>query len=190
MCLSHEILQRYPWEAFGLTEDYQYYLMLVQHGVRVVYVPEAIVRAQMPVTFEQMRTQDVRWEAGAPQQSQWRLALQLLSAGLRKGSIVRLEAVAELLTPPLSLLVASCLLISAVSLLLWSPLQIVLGLMLLAGVVYYIATALYLLRAPSAVYKALLYAPGFVLWKLWVFFVLSRSKKHTREWVRTVRTPS
>ncbi len=56
MCLSHEILQRYPWQAFGIAEDYQYYLTLVQHGVRVSYVPEAIVRSQMPVTFQQMRT--------------------------------------------------------------------------------------------------------------------------------------
>jgi cellulose synthase/poly-beta-1,6-N-acetylglucosamine synthase-like glycosyltransferase len=190
MCLSHEILQRYPWRAFGIAEDYQYYLTLVRDGVRVSYVPEAIVRSQMPVTFGQMRTQDVRWEAGAPQQSQWRIALQLLSAGLRKGSIVRLEAVAELLTPPLSLLVVSCLLLFVVSLLLFSPLQIILGLLLFAGVSYYIATALSLLHAPSAVYKALLYAPGFVLWKLWVFFILRRSRKHTKEWVRTARTAS
>ncbi len=190
MCLSRETLQRHPWQAFGLTEDYQYYLTLVQQGERVQYVPEAIVRAQMPITFQQMRTQDVRWEAAAPQQSQWRIALQLLSTGLRKRSIVRLEAVAELLTPPLSLLVVSCLLLFAGSLLLWSPLAILLSLLLIAGVAYYIATALSLLRAPAAIYKALLHAPGFVLWKLWVFFVLSRSRKHTKEWVRTARTPS
>ena len=190
MCLSHELLQRYPWQAFGIAEDYQYYLTLVQQGERVTYVPEAIVRSQMPVTFQQMRTQDVRWETTAPQQSQWRIAWQLLGTGLRTKSIVRLEAVAELLTPPLSLLVAVCLLVSAVSLLLWSPLEMLFALLLVAGVAYYVATALYLLRAPSAVYKALLHAPGFVLWKLWIFFVLSRSRKHTKDWIRTVRTSS
>ncbi len=67
----------------------------------------------------------------APQQSQWRLALQLLRAGLRTRSIVPLEAVAELLTPPLSLLVAACLLICVASLLLWFPLAM-LGRSLLA----------------------------------------------------------
>jgi cellulose synthase/poly-beta-1,6-N-acetylglucosamine synthase-like glycosyltransferase len=190
MCLSYETLQRYPWQAFGLTEDYQYYLTLVQHGVRVAFVPEAIVRAQMPVTFEQMRTQDVRWEVAAPQQSEWRIALQLLSAGVRTRSIIRLDAFAELLTPPLSLLVVSCLLIFAVALLLWSPVAILLGFLLLAGITCYVASAFFLLPAPSAVYKALLYAPGFVLWKLWVVFVLSRSRKHTKEWVRTTRTSS
>ncbi len=190
MCFSHDILQRHPWQAFGLTEDYQYYLTLVQHGERVSYVPEALVRSQMPVTFKQMRTQDVRWEAAAPQQSSWRIAWQLLRTGLRTRSIVRLEAVAELLTPTLSMLVAACLLSVAVSLLLWSPLAMLCGLLLVGGVVYYIGTAFYLLRAPSFVYKALLHAPGFVLWKLWVVVVLSRSSKHTKEWVRTARTSS
>lgn len=188
MCFSRELLQRYPWQAFGLTEDYQYYLMLVQHGERVSYVPEAVVRTQMPVTFKQMRTQDVRWESGGIQQSEWKIAWQLLREGLRYRSLVRLEAIAELLTPPLSLLVASCLLIFIASLLFWSPIEILVGFLLVAGIAFYVGTALYLLHAPGAVYKALLYAPVFVLWKLWIFFVLRRSRKHTKEWVRTART--
>lgn len=188
MCFTYPILQRYPWQAFGITEDYQYYLSLVQQGIRIQYVPDAIVRSQMPVTFEQMRTQDVRWEASAPQQSQLHVAWQLLQASLRTRSLLQIEAIAELLTPPLSLLVAGCLLVLVASLLLLSPLHVVFGLLLVAGVSFYIATGLYLLRAPSAVYKALLHAPGFILWKLRVFFVLSRSSKHTKDWVRTART--
>jgi cellulose synthase/poly-beta-1,6-N-acetylglucosamine synthase-like glycosyltransferase len=190
MCFSHEILQRYPWDAFGLTEDYQYYLTLVQHGERVVYVPEAMVRAQMPVTFEQMRTQDVRWESTDAGQSEWLTAWQLLCAGLRHRSLLRLEAVLELVTPPLSLLVVSCLVMVVASLLLTSLPEILFALILSIGVGCYISTAFFLQRPPSAIYKALLHAPRFVLWKLWVLFVLSRSPKHTKEWVRTARTSS
>jgi cellulose synthase/poly-beta-1,6-N-acetylglucosamine synthase-like glycosyltransferase len=188
MCLSCAILARYPWQAFGIAEDYQYYLTLIQNGERVRYVPEAVVRSQMPITFAQMRTQDVRWEAAEPQQSSWHTALQLLKTGLQTRSFVRIEAMLELLTPPLSFMVASCSLTFIVSLLLRSPLEIGLGVALLGGLTGYIATALYLLHAPGAVYKALLHAPGFILWKLWVYFVLSRSRKHTGEWVRTART--
>ena len=188
MCLSRTILQRYPWQAFGIAEDYQYYLTLIQKGVRVRYVPEAIVRSQMPITFAQMRTQDVRWEAAEPQRSTWHTALELLKSGLRAKSFVRIEALLELLTPPLSFLVASCSLVFIAALLLRSTLEIGLGIALLGGLIGYIATALYLLRAPRAVYKALLHAPGFILWKLWVYFVLSKSRKHTGEWIRTART--
>ncbi len=190
MCFSHDILQRHPWRAFGIAEDYQYYLTLVLHGERVSYVPEALVRSQMPVTFEQMRTQDVRWETGGLQQSQWQTVRQLLRAGLRYRSQVPVEAVAELLTPPLSLLVGSCLLVMVASLLLWSPAAMLFALALCAGVLYYISTPFHLLHPPAAVYKAFLHAPGFMLWKLWIILVLRRSRKRTQEWVRTARTSS
>jgi len=190
MCLSRDLLMRHPWQAFGIAEDYQYYLTLIRYGEWVRYVPEAIVRSQMPTTFAQMRTQDVRWEASEPQQAQWRIALRLLSTGIRLGSFIRIEAAVELLTPPLSFLVSACLLMFVASLLLWSPFEIVLILALLGGLAGYIATAFYLLRPPRTVYKALLHAPGFMSWKLWVHFVLSRSRKHRSEWVPTSRTSS
>ena len=190
MCLSRDLLVRHPWQAFGIAEDYQYYLTLMQYGEWVRYVPEAIVRSQMPTTFAQMRTQDVRWEASEPQQAPWRIALRLLSTGIRLGSFIRIEAAVELLTPPLSFLASACLLMFVASLLLWSPFEIVLILALLGGLAGYIATAFYLLRPPRTVCKALLHAPGFMSWKLWVHFVLSRSRKHRSEWVRTSRTSS
>src|SRR5450759_1007690 len=137
MCFSRDILTRYPWQAFGIAEDYQYYLTLIQQGERVHYVPEAIVRSQMPTTFAQMRTQDVRWEAAEPQQSQWHTALQLLRTGLSTKSFVLIDAMLELLTPPLSFMVASCLLAFVASLLLRSPLEIIFSNLILEGLAYY-----------------------------------------------------
>ena len=71
-------------------------------------MPEAIVRSEMPATFVQMRTQDIRWEASQGSQSTGRTARSLLKAGIRHKDFVRIEAIAELLTPPLSYLVSSC----------------------------------------------------------------------------------
>ena len=188
MCLSHNLLIRYPWRAFAIAEDYQYYLTLIQHGERVRFIPEAVVRSQMPTTFTQMRTQDVRWESEEPSQSTWRIALKLLTNGLRLRDFVRLEAVAELLVPPLSLLMGLCLLTLIVSLLVWSLQGLLISLLLVGGLLCYIGTAFYLLRPPYRVYRAFFHAPGFMAWKLWVYFVVRRSKKHTGEWIRTSRT--
>src|SRR5204863_4035203 len=47
MCLSRALLMDYPWQSSSLSEDYQYYLTLIEHGERVRYVPEAVVRSQM-----------------------------------------------------------------------------------------------------------------------------------------------
>lgn len=190
MCLSRSLLIRYPWQAFGLAEDYQYYLMLVEHGERTRYVPEAVVHSQMPTTFAQMRTQDVRWETLGGTQPIWRIGLRLLRTGLRYGDFVRIEAVAELVTPPLSVIAGCCLLTVIASGLLWSLPDLVVSLIITGGLMFYVGSAFYLLHPSRKVYLALLHAPGFMLWKLWVIFVLKQSKKHTSEWVRTSRTIS
>lgn len=190
MCLSRVLLQRFPWQAFSLAEDYQYYLTLIEHGERVRYIPAAIVRSEMPTTFTQMRTQDIRWESGAGSASTWQTARRLLKAGIKSRDFARIEAVAELLTPPLSLMVGCCLFAVVCSLALGSWPQLIIGLLLCGGMVGYIATAFLTMRPPRAVYRALFHAPAFMFWKLWVFFVLRRSKKYTGEWVRTSRTVS
>jgi len=187
VCLSRAVLLRYAWQAFSLTEDYEYYLSLVQDGIRVHYVPEAIVYTHMPTTFTQMRSQDIRWESSVGRPATWRIAVKLLRDGIRFADIIRLEALAELLTPPLSLLACSCISTGVVSLLLWFPPGLLLSVVLSIALSYYVSTAFYLVRPPSSIYKALLHAPSFMLWKLWVYLVLSRSKKHTTQWVRTSR---
>lgn len=187
MCLSRALLDRYPWQAFSLSEDYQYYLSLVERGEKVLYVPAAVVRSEMPVTFAQMRTQDIRWEASQGTTSGWQTTWKLLRSGIRHGDLVRLEAIAELLTPSLSTLISWCVLTLGGSLALWSLPALLVSLLLIGGVVGYVSTAFALLRPPRAVFLALLSAPGFVLWKLWVILVLRKSKKHTAAWVRTIR---
>ncbi len=187
MCLSRSLLMRYPWQAFTLGEDYEYYLTLVQHGERVHYVPEALVYAHMPPTFAQMRTQDVRWESWEQGQSKTQTALKLLQAGMKSRSFVPIEAIAELLTPPFSVLVGCCVLTLLVSVLVQARTSLLLSLTLFMGLLFYIGTGLYLSRPPRMLYKAIFYAPGFMIWKVWVCLVLSRSKTHTREWIRTSR---
>lgn len=190
MCFSWSLLRRHPWQAFALAEDYQYYLTLVEHGERIRFVPEALVHAQMPTTFAQMRTQDVRWESSTGIQPIWRVALRLLKAGITHRDLAFLEAVAELLTPPLSLLVVCCTLAFIAAVALWFLPGLLVSLALMVGLVIYLIAPFYLLRPPRAMYLAFLYAPGFVLWKLWVYLVLRRIKKHTSEWVRTSRIAS
>jgi cellulose synthase/poly-beta-1,6-N-acetylglucosamine synthase-like glycosyltransferase len=190
MCLNRSLLMRYPWQSFSLAEDYQYYLYIVKHGEKVVYMPDAIVRSEMPSTFAQMRTQDIRWEAPDTSQPVWRTSWQLLKAGISNRDLVRIEAIAELLTPPLSYLIGWSLLTLLGSLFLWSIPNLIMRLVLIGRLFCYLSTAIYLLRPPRAVLLALLHAPGFVVWKLWVILVVKRSKKHTAEWIRTSRTLS
>ncbi len=185
MCLTRDVLSRHPWQAFGLTEDRQYYLTLVQSGERVRYVADAVVLSVMPTTFTQMRSQDVRWGADLPGEARWRTALRLLGAGLRQRSYLRIEAAVEQVTPAFSVLAFACAVVLIAALALRSPVAIAISLALCVGVACYVGSAFYLLRPPAGAYRVLLYAPGFVLWKLWVFLVLRR--RRSSEWVRTAR---
>jgi len=187
MCLTRDLLLAHPWQAHGATEDYQYYLTLVMAGERVRYVPEAVVRSEMPITFAQMRTQDVRWESRAPEQRRAGAAWALLAGALRHRDPVRLDALLELIVPPLSPLVAAVLACAVAGALLRAPLTFAGGALLCASVAYYVGSALYLLRPPPAAYRALLHAPRFIAWKLWVLLALRRKHSRSGAWVRTTR---
>lgn len=189
MCLTRALLRRQPWQAFGLSEDYQYYLTIALAGERVLYAPEAIVRSVMPVSFAEMRTQDLRWESQGQGPSTRRWVGRLVAAGLRARDWRRLEVVAELLTPPLSQLLAGVTLVAVVALLLRQPVALVLAALLIGGMLSYVGSAFWLLRPPASAYRALLVTPGFILWKLWVSLVARRKHSQTSAWVRTSRAP-
>ncbi|HEY1390379.1 MAG TPA: glycosyltransferase family 2 protein [Ktedonobacterales bacterium] len=190
MCLTHELLMRHPWHAFGLSEDYQYYLSIISGGEKVLFVPDADVRSVMPTTSQQLQTQDIRWESINPDASAWqrRIGWSLLSDGIRRHSWVRLDALAELLTPPLSVLGGGSVALLIAALVLQAPLQTALAVALVAMLAAYVASAFILLRPPPGVYRALVYAPAYVARKLWIYFVLRRLRKNTTSWVRTSRT--
>jgi hypothetical protein len=192
MCLSQEILARHPWRAFGLSEDYQYYLTLVSSGERIVFVPDAKVYSVMPITARQLQSQDIRWESLSVDSSGWqrRTAWHLFIEGIRRRDWVRLDALAELMAPPLSVLAGGTGLLLIASIVLeialgrWIP--TLLAAVLAGAVSFYVGSALLALHPPREVYRALVYAPAYIMRKLWIYFVVRH--KHTSAWVRTPRT--
>lgn len=183
MCLSAGLLERQPWRAFGLAEDYQYYLTITLAGERIRYAPDARVRSVMPVSFEAMQTQDLRWESVGQRPPTWSWVARLLRAGGWR----RIEAVLELIAPPLSQLVAVVVIADIAAPALRDPLAMGLAALLTLGLVVYVASAFITLRPAWPVYRALLSAPGFLAWKLWVTLVLRRRRSREGAWVRTAR---
>lgn len=187
MCLTRSVLTRHPWRASALSEDYQYYLTLAEAGVRVWYLPDSGVRSHMPTRFDQLRTQDIRWESPQPNHGEWRSAWRLLRAGLAHRDPVWVEASWEAIAPPLSPQVAGLLVTTVASVLLDDGSGLFLSAALDLGLLFFLSSAFVVARPPQMLFKALWHVPEFVAWKLWVYFVLSRSKKHTSTWVRTNR---
>ena len=188
MCFAAGVLERYSWSWFALAEDVEFHLALVKDGVRVDFAPETTVLADMPVTFGQAASQNARWERGRLELVR-RHVPGLLWRGVVQGSPLRLDAAVEQLIPPLSVPFAlGCVCLGA-GLLLGQPLLALLAGLGLAAQVAHLLVGLLMVGAPPRTYLALVYAPAYVLWKVWLY-LRAMAGGGSAPWVRTARAPA
>lgn len=184
MAFRASVLLSRGWPAHSLAEDAEFAKQLLLDGIRVRYVPTAKVTSEMPATEGQSRVQQQRWEGG-------KLALlrrffpMLFRATLRSPSIALVDALIDLMVPPISilaLLLLACLAASLAVHALWTALLLVCA----AGIALVVAVALLQAGAPPSVWLALAMAPLFVLWKIPIYARLLLRPKGGR-WERTPR---
>ena len=196
MVFATEVMRAHTWSAH-LTEDIAFHMDLALAGERVMFAADALVLAEMPQTLAGAETQNARWEQGRLDMAR-RYVPQLLRAawtGRSNRRFLLLDAAMEHLIPPFSILAG----LSAVTFLAAGALFLLpasgrtlplvnlgLALALLLGQLVYTLSGLRLVRAPRTVYVALLRAPFFVVWKIWLYVrvLLGRGDKG---WVRTAR---
>jgi 1,2-diacylglycerol 3-beta-glucosyltransferase len=211
MVFAADVLRRHQWSP-ALTEDIEFHMDLLLNGERVMFAPDAVAWAEMPHSLADAHTQNVRWERGRLEMARRYVPRLLREAhAARKRPLegqpfLLFDAAMEHIIPPFSILAGlnSLALIAAVLL----PsgknkagavdsrrrrpfsklklLNIALGVAAATGQVLYIFAGLHLARAPRRVYRALLYAPWFVLWKGWLYLrvLLGRDRDG---WIRTKR---
>ncbi|MEZ4714216.1 MAG: glycosyltransferase family 2 protein [Caldilineaceae bacterium] len=191
MVFHRSILRNHAWSA-SVTEDIEYHMSLILAGERVTFAREAVVWAEMPTELKDARTQNIRWEQGRLEMAK-RYVPRLLKAfwsGQQKqpnlSAFTYLDAAIEHIIPPFSIVTGLSLLFLFMALLLQSTAAIALGMGLLIGQIVYFGTGLLLVNSPRQVYVALLYAPLFVVWKIWLYLriLLGLDKQG---WVRTAR---
>ncbi|MCA9900228.1 MAG: glycosyltransferase [Ardenticatenaceae bacterium] len=189
MVFAAEVMNGRSWTA-SLTEDIEFHMNLILAGERVTFAPDAIVWAEMPETLADSHTQNVRWEQGRLEMIRHYVPT-LLKQAFQRRSFVLFDAAVEQLIPPFSILAGS-------SLLAWLAAVVVpgnrpqrrrsLGLSsaILLGQVVYLFAGLKLAEAPTAVYKALLGVPNFIIWKIGLYLQVALGKG-AQGWVRTER---
>lgn len=184
MVFAADILRKHRWTA-SLTEDIEYHMELIRSGERAMFAPDAVVWAEMPDSLKSSQTQNERWERGRMEMIKSYVP-GLLGEGLRRRSFLLLDAAVEQLIPPFSIVTGLSGAALLASLLLRSRQAITLATTIIAGQVVYIFGGLALARAPRSVYKALLFAPFYMAWKLVLYARLLLGIK-PRGWVRTAR---
>jgi cellulose synthase/poly-beta-1,6-N-acetylglucosamine synthase-like glycosyltransferase len=63
MCFRRDVLDRFPWDEFGLTEDADYSEKLRRNGVRVRFEAEPLIRSETPARAGDLYQQRRRWRA-------------------------------------------------------------------------------------------------------------------------------
>lgn len=185
MGFRREVLLEAPWTSTGLVEDGEYHMRLVLAGVRTEFVAEAWVSQAVPTSMGASREQQARWEKGKAQMVRaW--TPRLLAAGLARRDPVRLHAGAECLVPPQSVIALGGVLGAGLGAATGNRRLLGLSMVTLLGQSAFVLGGLRLVRAPAAVYRALLSAPLLVASKLALYARLL-SGRGPRDWVRTER---
>ena len=184
MVFAAELLRAHRWTA-SLTEDIEYHMALILAGERAMFAPDALVKAEMPSSLRAAWTQNERWERGRIEMIR-RFVPRLLRTALRRQSFLLFDAAVEQLIPPFAVLCGLTMLALALALLAAHQLALGLGLCALMAQIGYVATGLILTRAPGTVYRALLFAPLFLVWKIWLYVRILLGLKPVR-WIRTAR---
>ncbi len=203
MVFVADILRQHEWSA-SVTEDIEFHMTLVLDGERVMFAPNAVVEAEMPQTLSGSQTQNSRWEQGRLEMARHYIPKLLRGsrAAVKKGEYGRayllFDAVMEHIIPPFSLLMGMSGLALIAALILFGItfttasvnnliiINVAIGSFITIGQIIYVFYGLYLVKAPAAIYKALLYAPFLIFWKIWLYIKVMFGKR-TDEWVRTER---
>ena len=191
MCFSTRGLARFPWQAYGLTEDLEFSWMLRIAGERTHFLPGTRVCGAMPSRGGSAATaQRLRWEAG--RKAQRGLFLGPLLRSRQIGPLTKLMYLIDLIFPPLVSLLLGLLVVVSLDLgALLDPrffasspwlLPAVHGLMAVV-LACYALSPLFALDLPVRYLASLVALPYYAVWKL-----LTIRGKPTA-WVRTPREP-
>lgn len=190
MCFSREVIERFGWNAFSLTENWEYYIMLTLRGYLVTAAPEAVIYSQVARSLKLGEPQRMRWMKGRMETLR-RYWWPLVSQGLTRPGLRELDALVELARPSYSMLfiwsvayLALCAVASATGTVgvAW---PIGAGILVVAQAAYVVAGVV-AARQGMATWLALAAVPFYLGWKLVVSLkgVLTIRDK---TWVKTTR---
>ncbi len=191
MCLSKDLLIKYPWNSFSRTEDLEYSIELAMSNTKVQFAPEAEVRAVMPTDPHNAETQRKRWELARFVLIR-KYAKPLLLVSLRGRSLIALSTLIELMLPAFAnMFVFTCLLaitnvIPALHGIRWLAWPAILWSVAFLLQVFHVIAGFKAAKADLGAYTALLSFPRYALWKLRLY-AKTLFNGDDLGWIRTAR---
>jgi len=190
MCFKAGLLKEKKWTAFTIGEDWEYFGQLIEQGVTIGFASKAVVFQQESRSLRQATTQRLRWSKGRSYVVK-NLGLRLLFKGIAQKNCVMADASLALLFPNWSLQINLILASLALSVFLpasvfkTAAMGIGLGMLAAQGIIFLVGV--YLAGASWQVFKAVLAAPLFLIWKLGIDVLSMTGIYRGKEWIRTER---
>lgn len=190
MAFSMRLIEKFGWEAYSITENWEYYVILAQNGYRVTPAPEAVIYSQVARSLKLGRTQRVRWMQGKFD-ILGRYTKALVRQAFSERSLIALDVLLELSKPSHAILSAWTTFYFAACAL-WAiagngSLSLLLGASILLSLqVAYFLAGLALERPPLRTWLALGMVPRYLIWKMFIN-LMALVGSRDRPWVKTTR---
>jgi 1,2-diacylglycerol 3-beta-glucosyltransferase len=190
ICFSTKLLERKKWTAFSVGEDWEYYAQLIADRIKIGFAVNARVYHQESRSLEQATSQRLRWSSGRFQVLK-KYGLNLFINGLLRRDLFTLDASLPLIFPNYSLQINLTILCVILSILFAASgiriFLVTIGLCLIIGQVLLFIAGIYLSKSYKEVFKAVLRAPFFLLWKAIIDFLSLTGIYRGDKWIRTKR---
>ncbi|WP_206812484.1 glycosyltransferase family 2 protein [Paradesulfitobacterium ferrireducens] len=195
MCISTDVLKQMGWGATSLTEDLEFSMKALSHGIKTTWAHDAVVYDEKPLTFAQSWRQRKRWAQGQVDVA-GRYLIPLVIKGIRERKIMYIDAAVHLFQPALVMIATFFMLTNLVSAFLPEYAQIFsmvmpwTGWQILSAIQYvYPVAALALDRLPWRSYLGLILYPIFIYSWIPIVFLGFLNRKD-KEWSHTKHTRS
>ena len=167
----------------GASEDLRFGFELLMRGWRARHVDGARLTSLSPPSIAAATEQRARWEAGRM------MAIRTyVPKLLRSGKPSAIEAAVHTLAPPFAIAVFSLVVAASLSIVAGRPALAFVWTALVIALAVDLAVGLVQSRAPRATWMALLAAPFYIVWKLWIQIVAARRLGRAGEaWTNTPR---
>ena len=190
ICFTTKLLKEKGWTAFTVGEDWEYYAQLINARIKIGFSKDAKVFHQESRSLNQATSQRLRWASGRFKIFRT-LGIKLFIKGLRDRDWFTLDASLPLIFPNYSLQINLTILTLMFCLLLpasdFKIFLIVLNLLLCFGLALLFLVGIYLSGSYWDVFKAILRAPLFLMWKAIIDIICFTRIYRQDKWIRTRR---
>lgn len=195
MCISTDVLREFGWGATSLTEDLEFSMKALMHGIKTSWAHDTVVYDEKPLTFMQSWRQRKRWAQGQVDVA-GRYFFPLLLKGIRERKLTYIDASVHLFQPALVMIATFFMIANLVSILqphytnIFSLVMPWTGWQILSAIQYvYPVAALALDRLPWRAYLGLILYPIFIYSWIPIVF-LGFIHRKDKQWSHTKHTRS